>query len=236
MYKKRGGISPAPFLTGFPCRRSALQSLRDVQDDIHAAVDAELRAVQAEVIDRRAAPLLVRVVVIIRGALLIHLLDEVFGLLNALDLIDVLDLVDAEIHVRVHEHVQDVLMVLQRLVSAAAHDHAGLLLGQVFDRVELGEEDLLLERDIDETRLRITRGKDVGYHAAEDAAHGLLVMFLEDVLGNVILRGRQLDDLLIIALDTEFLRDRPSDVTAAASELSADGNYEIISHFWYSLP
>ena len=129
--KKERGRSFSPSL--FDHLRPALV---EVSDDIGALVDAELAAVERDVVILRVAPLHVRVEAVIGRAALVLVAQALLGRLLALA-VDLDDALGAERHIRVDKDLEALGLVLQNVVRTAADDDAGPLFGKLADDAAL---------------------------------------------------------------------------------------------------
>ena len=124
--KKKG---EKPQLLSFSFFDHLRLALVEVSDDVGALVDAELAAVERDVVILRVAPLHVRVEAVIGRAALVLVAQALLGRLLALA-VDLDDALGAERHIRVDKDLEALGLVLQNVVRAAADDDTGALFRQ----------------------------------------------------------------------------------------------------------
>ena len=196
--------------------------LEELVDGRHDVLDEALGGVDAQVVGALVSPLAVAVHLMVLGAVAVDLLHAALDLLGRQVLARrgaALAALHLGILVRVDENIQRVI-VLEYHVSGAAHDDTVALLGEVLDDLSLGHRhaDGLLH-DL------------IGLHA-EAMADGQRIGCLDALFRHVghvvlvesVLLGDHLDDLVVVARDAQRLGQTLAQLTAAGTELTADGN------------
>jgi hypothetical protein len=113
--------------------------------------------------------------------------------------------------------LQDIRSVPQDVVCAAADNHAGFLVCELLDDLQLGQSDIVLGG-----KTAFVTGQEGIRKPA--SVNRVLTGFLDIVTIKAGFLGNLLDQLLIITRNAEFLRHFLADGSAAAAELPADRN------------
>ena len=129
----------------------------------------------------------------------------------------------AVLHIGVDEDVQRIGTVFENKVRAAANDDARALGGQIADDVGLADVELIGHgHRVDQTH-RVGGNRDIEQEAAGDG--GVFADFLNELVREAALLGHLIDQLLVIVGNSELLGDLLADGSAAAAELTANGNH-----------
>ena len=192
-----------------------------LKDDIHTLINPQHAAVQRQVIVLGVAPLHVGVEAVIGRAALV-LIPQTFlrGLLSFT--VDLHDAVGAERQIRVDKDLQAVRRVLQNIVGTAANDDARAFCGKVCDDLVLP-----LPQDI------LVGGAEgsIGKRRSEEPTGGIFSCFFDIVRREAGLLRHFLNDLCVIARNTQFFRHLFADGASAAAKLTADGNDSVFHAF-----
>ena len=122
------------------------------------------------------------------------------------------------LHARMDKHIQAIRFLPENIIRAAPDDDAGAFFRQLFDYPALDIPDLIL---ICQAHAAICK------HCGEPSAGGGF-SFLPDIVGSIAALLRDLlDQLRVIARDSQLLGNHFPDGTSAASEFAADGNHSV---------
>ena len=115
----------------------------ELLEQLNGTVNAEQARINAEVVALCVAPILGGIIVVVRRAGLIRLLDAVLCLVFG-DAVSGGNALDAVLDRGGDENIDDVITILQRLVRAAADEHARAFVRKLFDRIVGRKVHLLL--------------------------------------------------------------------------------------------
>ena len=176
-----------------------------------------MTAVDAEVVALAVSPLLACIVIVVRGALLLMAFDELAGA-GSVDVLSLAHRLDAVIDVGGDEDVEYILVITQHIVGGSAHKHAVALIGSLSDGVALELVQTFL-REVVVIEIVIAQERQMGMKERLEESL-LLIVLLEEFLRKTALLGCKVQQLSVVALATEILRQFLGDDMAAATYLA----------------
>ena len=185
-----------------------------------------MAAVDAEVVALAVPPLLACIVIVVGGTLLLVALDELAGG-GSVDVLSLAHGLDAVVDVGGDEDVDHVLVIAQHIVGSAAYEDTVALVCSLLDGVALKLVQSFL-REVIVIEIVVAQEGQMGVEERLEEAL-LLIVLLEEFLGEATLLGCQVEQLTVVALSTEILCQLLGDDMAAASYL-ANHVYDNLFH------
>ncbi len=166
----------------------------------------------------RCAPFLACIVIVVRGALLLVVFDELAGG-GSVDVLSLAHGLDAVVDVGGDEDVDHVLVITQHIVGGSAHKHAVALVGSLLDGVALELVQSFL-REVVVIEIVVAQERQMGVE--ESLKNPFCSSFCsKNFSENPTLLGGKVEQLTVVALATEILSQLLGDDMAATC-LSGD--------------
>lgn len=176
-----------------------------------------MAAVDAEVVALAVSPFLACIVIVVGGALLFMVFDKLAGG-GSVDVLSLAYSLDAVIDVGGDEDVDHILVVTQHIVGGSTHKHAVALVGSLPDGVALELVQAFL-REIVVIEVVVAQERQMSMEERLEESL-LLIVLLEEFLRKTALLGGKVQQLPVVALATEILRQSLGDDMAAATYLA----------------
>lgn len=171
---------------------SEAASLYVAQDGLNRALDAEFRAVDAQIIVLRVAPGLIAVVLIEAGTILIDFLDFL-ACLSLIKTLTLLKAFDARIGVAEDKYADNIVSVVEDIVGAATDEDAVFLGCDLADRVELCGNYLHVQTEI--------LIQAIAACMQQESGHALFVVCVNELAAEVGVLCRLVNDLFVVAFE-----------------------------------
>ena len=185
-----------------------------------------MAAVDAEVVALAVPPLLACIVIVVGGTLLLVVLDELAGG-GSVDVLSLAHGLDAVVDVGGDEDVDHVLVIAQHIVGSTAYENTVALVGCLLDGIALKLVQSFL-REVVVIEIVVAQERQMGVEERLEESL-LLIVLLEEFLGESALLGCQVEQLTVVALATEILSQHLCDDVSATAYLSAHV-YNYLSH------
>ena len=198
-------------------------------ENLNGFFHAQLAGVDGHVVAVGRAPVVVRVEVVVIGALTVRLFDEgprgVF-----LYIAHAGDTLDAQLHRGVDEHRKHVLAPAQDIIRTTADDDARILFRHIADGIALEQEQLVVGEVI--VVIGEIHGLSVRTHGqgVQKAVGGLFVRLFKQLFYDAALLGRLFQDLFVVEPDAQLFGQAQPNLAPAAAELPADANDQMLLH------
>ena len=185
-----------------------------------------MAAVDAEVVAFAVPPLLAGIVIVVGGTLLLVVLDELAGG-GSVDVLSLAHGLDAVVDVGGDEDVDHVLVIAQHIVGSTAYENTVALVGCLLDGIALKLVQSFL-REVVVIEIVVAQERQMGVEERLEESL-LLIVLLEEFLGESALLGCQVEQFTVVALATEILCQLLCDDVSATAYLSAHV-YNYLSH------
>ena len=204
------------------------QVFTNTGENLNGFFHAQLAGVDGHVVAVGRAPVVVRVEVVVIGALTVRLFDEgprgvFFYIAHAGDALD------AQLHRGVDEHRKHVLAPAQDIIRTTADDDARILFSHIADGIALEQEQLVVGEVI------VVIGESWPVRAypwtgVQKAVGGLFVRLFKQLFYDAALLGRLFQDLFVVEPDAQLFGQAQPNLAPAAAELPADANDQMLLH------
>ena len=185
-----------------------------------------MTGINAEVIARRVAPLLSRVIIVIACTLTLTL-GDILASLSTSDIMALADILYTEIHRCRDKDIDNILMVTEDIICRSANEDTTAFISRLTDSITLELVKALI-REAALIEIALTEQRHMNMEPTAEEAFLLVVLF-EELLREATLLSRKVKQFLIIELATELLCKHLGDYPSATAYLSANV-YNYIIH------
>ena len=187
-------------------------------------IDADQRRIDAEVIRRRIAPTLACVIIIVRGATALALLDEAASTV-VIAVATLFHATDSIVEVGRDKHIYHVVALAQNVVGTSSHEHARTIACGLQNRIALKLEKAVVGKFASIDVPHRKRAASTGQQRAEKAF--FLVVFFKEMLRKTTLAGCNRQQFLVVERTAEFLGQFLCNFAASRADLSSNRDNHI---------